>query len=260
MNFIELIDVSKTFIKKTGKDISKVECLDNLNLTIERNEFLVLLGPSGCGKTTLLRMIDGLIEPTKGEILIKNKKVEGPGIDRSMIFQTFNLLPWRNTMENTEFGLEIQGVSKAERKRIAQKFIDLVGLNGFESHYPHELSGGMQQRVGLARALTTDPEILLMDEPFGYLDALTRLELQDELLKIWSKTKKTCVFVTHDLDESIYLGDRIVLLSKRPAKIREIFNVDTLPRPRWDHDTRGSKEFFELKARIWKKLREELLN
>jgi NitT/TauT family transport system ATP-binding protein len=253
MPVVEVKDVSQSFIKET----SCTNALVNVTLDVERDEFLVLLGPSGCGKTTLLRLIDGLLKPTKGEVLIDGKPVEGPGLDRAMIFQTFNLFAWRNTIDNVAFGLELQGIQKEERYKIAQKHIDLVGLTGFELHYPHELSGGMQQRVGIARALSVNPRILLMDEPFGYLDALTRLSLQMELLKIWEEQKKTCIFVTHDIDESIFLGDRVVLLSCRPGKIKDVFSVD-LPRPRFGYDARNSEEFIRIRAEIWKSLKEEL--
>jgi ABC-type nitrate/sulfonate/bicarbonate transport system ATPase subunit len=256
---VEIKNVSHTFTKGSGDDMVKTQAVCNANLEVKRDEFLVMLGPSGCGKTTLLRLIDGLIKPTEGEILVEGKPVEGPGLDRAVVFQSINLLPWRNTLDNVILGLEIKGISKEEMKSTAQKYIDMVGLSGFEDHYPHELSGGMQQRVGIARALAVNPKILLMDEPFGYLDALTRMSLQMELLEIWSKQKKTCIFITHDLDESIFLGDRVVLMSCRPGRITDTFQID-LPRPRPGHDIRNTAKFQQIRADIWEKLKEELSN
>ncbi|MFW9888811.1 MAG: ABC transporter ATP-binding protein [Candidatus Thorarchaeota archaeon] len=257
MVVVQVKNVSHTFTKQTKNEITETQAICNVNLDVEKDEFLVMLGPSGCGKTTLLRLIHGLIKPTEGEILVEGKRVEGPGMDRAFVFQAINLLPWRNTLDNVVLGLEIKGVDKDEQQQIAQKYIDMVGLTGFEKHYPHELSGGMQQRVGIARALSVNPDILLMDEPFGYLDALTRMSLQTELLSIWSRQKKTCIFITHDLDESIFLGDRVVLMSCRPGTIRETFPID-LPRPRPSHDIRNSSEFQEIRATIWEKLKQEL--
>ncbi|MHA2302352.1 MAG: ABC transporter ATP-binding protein [Candidatus Thorarchaeota archaeon] len=259
MPVVEVRNVSHTFTKQTKEGVLETQAVCEANLSVEKDEFLVMLGPSGCGKTTLLRLIHGLIKPTQGEILVNGKQVEGPGMDRAFVFQAINLLPWRSTLHNVVLGLEIKGMEKEEQYNIAQKYIDMVGLSGFESHYPHELSGGMQQRVGIARALAVNPEILLMDEPFGYLDALTRMSLQQELLQIWSKQKKTCIFITHDLDESIFLGDRVVLMSCRPGRITETFPID-LPRPRPGHDIRNTAQFQEIRANIWEKLKEELAN
>jgi NitT/TauT family transport system ATP-binding protein len=257
MPIVEIKNVSHRFTKGSGKEMTETQAVCNANLDVEKEEFLVMLGPSGCGKTTLLRLIDGLIKPTEGEILVEGKPVTGPGFDRAVVFQSMNLLPWRNTFQNVVFGLEVKGISDEEKKSTAQKYIDMVGLSGFENHYPHELSGGMQQRVGIARALAVNPKILLMDEPFGYLDALTRMSLQVELLEITSKHKKTVIFITHDLDESIFLGDRVVLMSCRPGRITDIFPID-LPRPRPGHDIRNTEQFQSIRARIWDKLKEEL--
>lgn len=257
MPLVEVKNVSHTFTKQSGKEVVETQAVCDLNLNVERDDFFVILGPSGCGKTTLLRLIHGLIKPTKGEVLVEGKPVQGPGIDRAFVFQAINLLPWRNTFDNVVLGLEIQEVSQEEKSDIARKYIDMVGLSGFENHYPHELSGGMQQRVGIARALAVNPMILLMDEPFGSLDALTRMSLQMELLDIWRKQKKTCIFITHDLDESIFLGDTVALMSCRPGRITETFPID-LPRPRPGHDIRNTSEFQEIRARIWEKLKEEL--
>ena len=257
MAIVEIKDVTHTFTKQSASGITETCALEKVSLNVERDEFLVILGPSGCGKTTLLRLVHGLIEPSKGEVLVEGKKVTGPGIDRAFVFQNINLLPWRNAFDNVVLGLDIKGVPQEEREVIAGKYIDLVGLSGFEKHYPHELSGGMQQRVGIARALAVDPNILLMDEPFGYLDALTRMSLQTELLQIWRKNKKTCIFITHDIDESIFLGDRVVLMSARPGRKTETFTID-LSRPRLYQDIRNTTEFREIRAKIWAKLKEEI--
>ncbi|MHA1965121.1 MAG: ABC transporter ATP-binding protein [Candidatus Thorarchaeota archaeon] len=259
MPIVEIKNVSHTFTKQSSEGVTETQALCEVNLDIEKDEFVVMLGPSGCGKTTLLRLIHGLIKPTQGEILVEGKQVVGPGMDRAYVFQNINLLPWRNTFDNVVLGLDIKGVPKEEQEVIAGKYIDMVGLSGFENHYPHELSGGMQQRVGIARALAVDPDILLMDEPFGYLDALTRMSLQTEVLEIWRKQKKTCIFITHDIDESIFLGDRVVLMSCRPGKITETFPID-LARPRLDHDIRNTDKFQNIRANIWEKLKEELVS
>jgi len=226
----------------TIKDVSKVyggsvpvETLTNINLTVEDGEFLSILGPSGCGKSTLLEILAGLQLPTAGEVKIDGRKLHGTGIERGVVFQDPSLYPWRTVGQNVELGLELRGVSKAERKAISQKYLDMVGLRGFEQKYPHHLSGGMRQRAGLARALANSPEVLLMDEPFGAVDHLTRLQLQDDLLQIWEAEKKTVVFVTHDVSEAVFLGDRVVLLSPRPGRINQIFRVpQKRPRKRDD--------------------------
>jgi NitT/TauT family transport system ATP-binding protein len=221
---------------------------------VRNNEFVCLLGPSGCGKTTLIRIIAGLIRADRGEILVENKPVAAPGRDRCMVFQQFGLLPWRTVLANVEFGLEIEGVPREERQAVARQYLELVGLNGFEKYYPHQISGGMQQRVGIARALSKKPDILLMDEPFGAVDAQTREQLQEELLKIWTKTKNTVIFVTHSIDESIYLSDRVIIMQARPGRIKEDVKID-LPRPRWEGDVKADPRFAELRARIRESLR-----
>jgi len=226
----------------TIKDVSKVyggsvpvETLTNINLTVEDGEFLSILGPSGCGKSTLLEILAGLQLPTAGEVKIDGRKLHGTGIERGVVFQDPSLYPWHTVEQNVELGLELRGVSKAERRAISQKYLDMVGLRGFEHKYPHHLSGGMRQRAGLARALANSPEVLLMDEPFGAVDHLTRLQLQDDLLQIWETEKKTVVFVTHDVSEAVFLGDRVVLLSPRPGRINQIFKVpQKRPRKRDD--------------------------
>ncbi len=248
---VEIRKVSKTF----GSNESKVYALRDASFTVEEGSFVVIIGPSGCGKTSLLRIIGGLIPPSEGEILIDGRAISGPGPDRSIVFQNFRLLPWRKVLGNVEMGLEINGTEKSQRRELARKCLDLVGLSAFENHYPAELSGGMQQRVGLARALVVNPAILLKDEPFGSVDAQTRELLQTELLKLWSKTRKTVIFVTHDIDEAIYLGDKIITISPRPGMIQEIVPVN-LPRPRWERkaDIIESAVFINLKKKLWKTL------
>ncbi|MHB1134920.1 MAG: ABC transporter ATP-binding protein [Chloroflexota bacterium] len=235
---IEVQAVTKQF---PAVQLERGLAVSNVSLAISQNEFVSLLGRSGCGKTTLLNMIAGLINPTRGRILIDGKPVCSPGPDRGMVFQSSALFPWLTAIDNIEFGLVNRGVPKAERRRLAQELTALVQLTGFESKYPRELSGGMQQRVAIARALALDPEILLMDEPFGALDELTRAEMQNELLAIWQKRTKTVVFVTHSISEAIFLSDRVVVMSPHPGRIREQITVD-LPRPR----QRASVEFAQL--------------
>ncbi|SDD17140.1 NitT/TauT family transport system ATP-binding protein [Paenibacillus sp. UNCCL117] len=216
----EINDVSKIY-----GGSSPTETLSHIQLHIEDGEFLAILGPSGCGKSTLLDILAGLQPASSGEVLFEGKPLTGPGKERGVVFQDPSLYPWRTVFQNVELGLEIGGVPKPERKLRVQKYLDLVGLKGFEHKYPHHLSGGMRQRAGLARALSNSPKVLLMDEPFGAVDHLTRLQLQDDLLTIWQAEKKTVVFITHDVSEAVFLGDRVVLLSPRPGRIRSIFQV-----------------------------------
>lgn len=252
-------EICKTFVKvERGSESKKIEALRNVSLTIKQDEFLSIIGPSGCGKTTLLRIMDGLTPVDSGQILINGTPIDGPGPDRAMVFQSFGLLPWKTTLDNVAFGLQLRGVPLSKRKEIAREHINLVGLEGFEDAYAHELSGGMQQRVGIARALATDPEILLMDEPFGAIDAQTRELMQEELLRIWSTKRKTVIFITHSIDEAVYLSDRILVLSSRPGQVREILEVN-LPRPRWDYDVRGHQEFGALRSHIWSMLKNDLI-
>lgn len=256
---VEINNVSKTFVKTSGKKKTKVQALDNATLKIREHEFIALLGPSGCGKTTLLRIIDGLITPDNGEVLIEGKPVKGPGLDRGFVFQQFLLLPWRDALGNVRFGLDsVRNMDEAKKNDLARKYIDMVGLAGFERHYPNELSGGMQQRLGFARALAVDPRILLMDEPFGALDAMTREVLQMQILEIAKKVQKTILFVTHDIDESVILADRVVVMSARPGRIREEVEV-TLPKPRDVTKIRKMPEFAELRTHIWTLLEAELM-
>lgn len=251
--------MSKICIKNLEKvfysDGRALTALRDLSFEIKEGEFFGIVGPSGCGKTSLLNLIGGLEQPTQGDILINGSEVKGPGFDRGMLFQEGALLPWRTAIKNIEFGLEIKGVDTKEKEKIAKSYLRLVGLEGFENSYPFELSGGMMQRVALARVLTFDPDILLMDEPFASVDALTRESLQNELLRIWSEMKKTIVFVTHSIEEVIYLSDRIAVMSARPGRVKEIVQV-TLPRPR--ERTRMSPEFAKLREKIWKTLKEEV--
>lgn len=249
---LELRNLYKSFPR--GKETIPV--IQDLSLRISSLEFLVIIGPSGCGKSTLLRLIDGLIPSDSGSIFLDGIDVTGVvgGQGRGMVFQDFHLFPWRTALENVEFGLEILGIPAAERRETALYYIKLVGLSGFEDSYPHQLSGGMQQRVGFARALAINPEILLMDEPFGSLDVQTRDILQDELLSIWSKEQKTVLFVTHSVEEAIYLADRIAVLTPRPARLDQLIDVP-FGRPR--HESMKSlSSFLELRSEIWKTLKE----
>jgi NitT/TauT family transport system ATP-binding protein len=248
---IDVRRVSKAFRGQRGS----VEALRDVSLEVMPGEFVSLLGPSGCGKTTLLRLIDGLLEPDSGEILIDGLPIRGPGAHAGFVFQSFRLLPWRTVLDNVEFPLQVQALGKATRRERAQKYLRVVGLEGFETNYPHELSGGMQQRVGLARALALEPRILLMDEPFGALDAQTREFMQMELSRIWQHLGTAVVFVTHSLDEALYLGDRVVLMGPRPGSVQETFSVH-LPRPRWEYDCRATPEFIDRRAHLWERIRE----
>lgn len=224
---LELRNVTKTFNTEEGE----MDALEDINIEVKPNEFLCIIGPSGCGKTTLLRLVAGLDHPSSGEIVLDGKEVKGPSPDRGMVFQEFSLFPWRTVLKNVEFGLEIRGMKDKERREIAEKYIELVGLRGFENCYSYELSGGMKQRVAIARALATEPAILLMDEPFGSVDAQTRNILQEELLEIWKRTKKTVLFVTHSVDEAVYLADRVAVMSARPGCLIKCLDID-IPRPR----------------------------
>src|SRR3981081_3041428 len=229
--------------------------LDAVSFDVARNQFVCLLGASGCGKTTLLRIVAGLTVPDGGEIQLEGRQVTGPGQDRSLVFQNYGLLPWRAGMGNVEVGLEMRGVRKAERRDISQKYIDRVGLTGYERHYPHQISGGMQQRTALARAFSKDPKVLLMDEPFAAVDMQTREMLQDELLKIWTSMQTTVLFVTHSIEEAIYLGDRVLVMGARPGRIKSDIATE-LPRPR-DEAAKSSPRFDELRRLVRDKLRHD---
>lgn len=234
-------NLTKTFTNKG----STVEAVGGVTLDVYDNEFLVLLGPGHCGKTVFLNVLAGLEHPTEGEIYLDGEPITGNDPRIGMVFQKWSLLPWKTVMENTEIGPKFKGVDKQTRRKKAQQYIDLVGLRGFENAYPNQLSGGMKQRVGIARAYTNDPEILIMDEPFGALDAQTRYSMEEEIMKIWQKEKRTIIFVTNNIEEAVYLGDRIILFSERPAKIKQIY-VNDLPRPR----DMVSPEFMKLRTEI----------
>lgn len=227
--------------------------LDDVTMSIQTEEIVCLLGPSGCGKTTMLKAIQGLVPLDEGTIHIDGQAVTGPGPDRAMVFQNFALLPWADVVTNVAFGLELRGVSKVDRLKRSMEMIRAVGLAGFEHHYPRQLSGGMQQRVGLARALVMDPNILLMDEPFGAVDAQTRRLLQEDLQALLERSHKTVIFVTHSMDEAVRMGDRVVLLTPRPGRVREIMTVD-LPHPR-PSDLEKNARFIEMKEYLWAQLR-----
>ena len=240
-------------LKKVFEGSPPVVAVDGVDLDVFEGEFLCIVGPSGCGKTTLLRMLAGLERPTEGEALVKGRPIEGPGPDRVMVFQDHVLFPWRTVLGNVLFGLELKGLSRREAVEEAMKYIKLVGLEGFEGAYPHELSGGMRQRAALARALACNPDVLLMDEPLSALDAQTRNYMQGELMRIWMETKKTMVMVTHSVEEAVYLGDRVVVLTARPAKVKSVVEVE-LERPR----DRFAPKFIDLRAKILEMLREEV--
>ena len=231
--------VSKEFVDRRTK--STVRALDEINLEVQKGEVICILGPSGCGKSTLLNIVAGFLPPSGGEVRVDGRPVIEPGPDRGFVFQEFALFPWRTVLENVEFGPVLKGMEKADRHARARELIQRIHLTGFEDKFPFELSGGMKQRVGIARALANDPEVLLMDEPFGALDAQTRRVMQEELLKLLGETKKTVLFVTHAIDEAIVLADRVVVMTARPGKVKALLGVD-LPRPR----ERTSPEFNEL--------------
>jgi NitT/TauT family transport system ATP-binding protein len=243
--------VSKTYVDRAGQP---VRALEGIDLTVEDEEFAAILGPSGCGKSTLLNLIAGLLAPSAGSIWLDGELAAGRTAT-AMVFQEFALFPWRTVQGNVEFGLEEMGVPSAERARRARAFIDLTGLAGFESRYPHQLSGGMRQRVGIARALAVEPAILLMDEPFSALDAQTRQLMQEELLTIWERTRQTIVYVTHNIHEAVYMADRVVVLSRRPGRVLAEVKIE-LPRPR-EERMLGEPAFVASVERIWSLIREQ---
>ncbi|MBM7582689.1 NitT/TauT family transport system ATP-binding protein [Caldicoprobacter guelmensis] len=241
--YISIEKVSKAF---TLKDKSTLTVLDKVDLYIKEGEFICLLGPSGCGKSTLLNLIAGFDTPSTGTIKIDGDTVTQPSIDRIVIFQNYGLLPWRNVIKNVELGLEAKKLKRKERRQIAEEYIKLVGLSDYKMHHPPQLSGGMQQRVALARALAVEPKILLMDEPFGALDAMTRMHMQDEIERIWQEKKKTIIFVTHDIEEAVFLADRIVIMTPSPGRVKTIIEVP-LPRKR----DRTSLDFLKIKDKVF---------
>ncbi|ALM82255.1 ABC transporter ATP-binding protein [Bordetella sp. N] len=235
---------------------STISVLHDFDLDVREGEFISILGPSGCGKSTFLSILAGLTERSAGSIAINRQELKGINPNQGVVFQGYALFPWQTVLGNIEFGLEIRGVPKRERRRIAQEYLQLVGLDGFGNRYPHEISGGMKQRVAIARSLAYKPDVLLMDEPFAALDAQTREILQYELLRIWEQHKKTIVFITHSLDEAIFLSDRIAVMTKRPGTIKEIIDVP-LPRPR-NPELRNTEAFVRLRQRAWDILKDEV--
>ena len=250
---LHINNISKTFTR-TGKP--PVEALRGIELTIAEGEFVAIVGASGSGKSTLLRIIDGLLEPSGGRGLVDGAAIRGPGRDRAMVFQQDALLPWKTVIENVAYGLTLARVPKSKAEATAQSFVNLTKLGGFERHFPHQLSGGMRQRVNVARALAVDPKILLLDEPFAALDAQTREIMQTELLTIWQNTLKTVLLITHQIDEAVFLADRVVVFSARPGSVREEVKVD-LPRPRM-LELKRRPEFGELVGKIWKMIETEV--
>ena len=251
---VQIKDVKKIYEGRNGQTIA----LNGANLDIYDNEFICVVCPSGCGKSTLLNIIAGLHEATSGEVLVDGVKVEGTGVDRGVVFQQYALFPWLTVKKNVMFGLNLKkGMTDAEREEIALKYIKMVGLEKFVDSYPKELSGGMKQRVAIARAYAVNPSILLMDEPFGALDAQTRTQLQTELLKTWEEEKKTCFFITHDVEEAILLASRVVVMSARPGRIKEVIDID-IPYPR-NQETKMLPRFTELKNYIWQNVYKEYL-
>jgi NitT/TauT family transport system ATP-binding protein len=248
---IRIEHLSKAFPNpRTGQVIPAVH---DLNIDIHAGEFLCVLGPSGCGKTTLLNCLAGFIQADEGALLKDGHPIDGPAPDRGMVFQEYGLFPWFTVEQNILFGPRMRGLPRARLQEIGRRYVELVNLRGFERHYPFELSGGMKQRVSLARALANDPEVLLMDEPFGALDAQTREAMQEELLRIWERDRKTCVFITHSIAEAVYLADRVVVLSARPGRVKRVITVD-IPRLR----DRSSEAFFERYREADAVLREEI--
>ncbi|TYK49187.1 ABC transporter ATP-binding protein [Actinomadura decatromicini] len=251
---ISVSGLGKTFPVRGGGEVT---ALHDVSLDVAEGEFLVVVGPSGCGKSTLLDLIGGLAAPTSGRVLIDGAEVTGPALDRGIVFQQYALLPWRTALRNVEFGLEAKGLGRRERVETARRHLELVGLSGFADRYPHELSGGMKQRVAIARSLAYDPDVLLMDEPFAALDAQTRDSLQEELLRIWAKTGKTVVFITHGIDEAVYLGGRVAVMTARPGTVKEVVDIDLGPRDA-DRDPRSTPEFAAHRHRVWSLLRDEV--
>ncbi|KHJ56128.1 ABC transporter ATP-binding protein [Aureimonas altamirensis] len=263
MDRITVRDVCKTFRLRPGQSVTldgrrsdRVEVLAGVDLSIRHGEFITLVGPSGSGKSVLLDVIAGLTDATSGSAQIDGLPVTRPHADTAYVFQQYALFPWRTAIENVEYQLEVRGVGKAERRERALHFLNLFGLRGFEDRYPSQLSGGMQQRVAIARSLSSDPQVLLMDEPFAALDAQTRDILQMELLRIWETIRTTVVFVTHSIDEAIFLADRVVVMTARPARVKEIVEID-LPRPR-DIECRNGAAFNDYRGHVWNALRDEV--
>ena len=255
-----IVSTNLTVGYKLHRERKRLTALRDISLTVNAGEFVVLVGPSGCGKTTFINAIAGIVEPWEGSIEVNGRPVTGPGPDRAMVFQDYALMPWRTVESNIRMPFELQklGLSKQEMDERVRRYIDLVDLTGFERSFPYELSGGMKQRVGIARALVSEPDILLADEPFAAIDAMTREAMQGELERFVAKTGQTVVFITHSIDEAITLGDRIVVISYRPGQIKEVVDV-SLPRPRFDHDVKSLPEYSELRDHIWRLVKDEAL-
>jgi len=255
MSTIEIKSLSKKFQRSGASEKTAVTALESVDLWIEDGEFFTLVGPSGCGKSTMLDILAGLSTPTHGEVLVDGLPISGPSLERSVVFQQYALFPWLTAAANVQVGLESQarhgqGLNKSERRTRAHEYLRLVGLDGVEDKYPHELSGGMRQRVAIARALAHEPKVLLMDEPFAALDAQTREQLQDLLLDIWKRTKTTIVFITHGIEEAVYLGQKVAVMSAKPGKVKEIVNIDLQDRQSVD-DIRSTRQFGEYRHHIW---------
>lgn len=251
---LELRNITMAFRTRLGDSVVAV---DDLSLNVGDREFISIVGPSGCGKSTLLRVVAGLVRPDVGSVLLDGKPITGPGADRGMVFQSYTLFPWLTVQGNVEYGPRLKGLPSAERTRIALEYLEKVGLIGFERSYPKELSGGMMQRVAIARALANDPEVLLMDEPFGALDAQTRIIMQEMLVTIWQQTPKTIVFVTHDIDEALFMSDSVYVMTARPGRIKQVLKVE-LPRPR-TFEMITSSAFIEQKRAVIEAIKEETL-
>ncbi|CAA7600746.1 Putative ABC transporter [Acididesulfobacillus acetoxydans] len=250
---VKIDNVKKVFAGRNGETVA----LNGVNFNIEENEFICVVGPSGCGKSTLLNIIAGLEEPTEGKVYVDDKEVKGTGAERGVVFQQYALFPWLTVRKNIEFGLKLKNLRQDEIDRITKRYLDMVDLKEFAESYPKELSGGMKQRVAIARAYAVNPKVLLMDEPFGALDAQSRTQLQSELLKTWEEERKTCFFITHDVDEAIILAQRVVIMSARPGRVKEVVDVDiTYPRTQ---ETKMTKKFLELKRYIWGNVYQEYL-
>jgi len=257
---IELTHVAQTFWVRGDEDkqLREFVALEDVNLEIEAGEFLTVVGPSGCGKSTVLDLVAGLAEPSGGRITIDGRPITGPGLDRSVVFQQYTLLPWRTAASNIEFALEAKGgLTKRQRVDRAREYLELVGLGEFANRYPHELSGGMKQRVAIARSLSYEPQVLLMDEPFGALDAQTRERLQEELLGIWRRTGTTVVFITHDIEEAVFLGQRVAVMSARPGRIKEVVRIALERDDAETTDVRATARFAEYRHHVWSLLRQQ---
>ena len=239
---LQVDHIAKTFFSDKGD----TDAIEDISIDVRENEFLVLLGPGQCGKSTFLNIVAGLVKPTSGIIKLDGKEITGTDQRIAMVFQKTGIYEWKTAMENVELGLKYRGVGKTERREVAQKYLDLVGLHGFENAYPHALSGGMKQRVGIARAYTAGPEILLMDEPFGALDAQTRYAMEEEILRIWGAEKRTVIFVTNNIEEAVTLGDRVIQFTERPARVKKVYDLSNLPRPR----SQVSPEFLRVRQEI----------